>query len=513
MSGWTGVLLAALLAAAPPAAAAPAPPPVRVCFLSLHEPDELDVLRSHLDPTRFVFVDLGAAAAHLPASGASTAARPWLLDACRAHLTCDLVFISGEFAGRFFGRRGVALSLQELEEASCHARCDGLFHHPREVFLFACNTLATKDPDSRTPEEYLQVLLEHGFDRAAAERVVELRYGPLGPSFRESLRRIFAGVPRLYGFASVAPLARYSAPMLERYLHGLAAPGAALATPVADGRRNSALLSAFAGTALIQSRGMTAEESAATQRDAVCALYDERRSVHERLRIAYGLLARPDALAFVPTVQVFLARHPPVGYDRGARSVLAEIQALDATRATVLELLPQLQASALQLELAHFAALVGWLHPAEFHALAVRSAGELLAQPVSDETADIICVITEHEPLRNDFRVAQIPARAYADPRGLRLLACLAPADPRVPPRVLPALTPGDASRRQWAAHALTRLGPSDEAVLLAVVPLVRDRDPEVATRIRWLLQSRPLPPAVAQAVNKVDPALLRRDR
>jgi hypothetical protein len=513
MRRWAG-LLAGLALCGAPAAAQVAGAPMRVCFLSLHEPDELDVLRAHLDPRRFEFIDLGAAAAHLPAAGTTrTPARPWLLDACRADVTCDLLFVSGEFAGRFFGRRGVSVSLQELEEASCDPRCAGLFHHPREVFLLACNTLATKDADSRTPEEYLRVLLDHGFDRASAERVVAVRYGPLGPSFRESLRRIFAGVPRLYGFASVAPLARYSAPMLERYLRATPDYRAELAAG-GEERRNRALLAAFAGTTLIQSRGMTAAESAATQRDAICALYDERRSVHERLRLAYGLLLRPDALAFVPTVQVFLARHPPDDYGRAERSVLAEIQALEPTRAAVLELVPQLQASALQLELAHFARLVGWLHPAEFHALAARSAAELLAQPVTDETADILCVVTAHQPLHDDFRLEQIPPRAYADPQGLRLLACLAPSDPRVPARVLPALAPGEASRRQWAAHALTRLVPRDEAVLLAVVPLMRDPDPEVAGRIRWLLQSRqPLPPRVADAVQRVDPSLFGRGR
>src|SRR6267143_1742882 len=121
-------------------------------------------------------------------------------------------------AGRFFGKRGFSLSLQEMEEASCQARCQGLFHHPQEVFLLACNTLATKDQDSRTPGEYLQVLLDHGFDRATAEEVVELRYGPLGPSFREALRRSFAGVPRLYGFSSVAPRGERTAPLLAGYL-------------------------------------------------------------------------------------------------------------------------------------------------------------------------------------------------------------------------------------------------------------------------------------------------------
>ncbi|MBX3026922.1 hypothetical protein KF840_18600 [bacterium] len=514
---WRWILLAAALGAAAPAgasppAAAPPPAPLRACFLSLNEPDELDVFRSHLDAQRFVFTDLGPAAAHPPLSAATSGApQPWLRSACRADLTCDLVVVSGEFAGRFFGRRGYSLSLQELEEASCDPRCAGLFHRPREVFLLACNTLASKDADSRTPEEYLAVLLDHGFDRAAAERVVALRYGPLGPSFRESLRRIFAGVPRLYGFASVAPRARYSAPMLERYLRARPDYGAALATPGADGTPNRALLSAFAGTALIQSSGMSAAESAATQHDQICALYDERRSVGERLRVAYGLLLRPDALAFVPTLQVFLARHPPAGYDQAERSVLTEIQALDGARRAVLDLLPQLHASALQLELAHFATLVGWLHPAELHALALRAARQLLAEPLSDETVDILCAITDHDSLRDDIAAEQIPPLAYGDPQGLRLIACLAPRDRRVPAHVVPALAVGgDPMLRVWAAHALVRLEPNDEAVLLAVVPYVRDPTPAVAERIRWLIQSRrPLPPAVARAVAAVDPTLL----
>jgi hypothetical protein len=154
--------------------------------------------------------------------------------------------------------------------------------------------------------------------------------------------------------------------------------------------------------------------------------------------------------------------------------------------------------------------LVGWLQPEEFHALAVASATHLLGEPLGDETIDILCVITEHEALRDDFGIEQIPARAFSDPRGLRLLACLAPSDPRVPPRVLPALAPdGDAARRQWAAHAFTRLAPGDEAVLLALVPYVNDPSPEVASRIRWLLQSRPLPPAVARAAAVADPSLV----
>ena len=195
---------------------------LEVCAFSFHGPAEIQVFKERLPAEDFDVIDLSPY--QLPVAtptpprpdGRAPAAR-WLFDLCRPDLRCDVVVYSAEFAGSFFGANGKALSLADMEEASCQARCDALLHHPREVFLLGCNTLATKAQDTRTPAQYLQVLLDHGFDRATAERVVGTRYGPLGPSFRESLRRIFMDVPRLYGFSSVAPAGEHTAPLLERY--------------------------------------------------------------------------------------------------------------------------------------------------------------------------------------------------------------------------------------------------------------------------------------------------------
>ena len=153
--------------------------PFRVCTFAFNSPDELAAIKSELSPRDFEFVDLspahvfGEGGALLPMSSSASAPAPgWLMNRCRPDLHCDIVVYSGEFAGGFFGNYGVSLNVQEIEEASCQPRCQGLFHEPREVFLLACNTLATKNADDRTPQEYLQVLLSHGFSQAAAERVV-----------------------------------------------------------------------------------------------------------------------------------------------------------------------------------------------------------------------------------------------------------------------------------------------------------------------------------------------------
>lgn len=494
-----------MCALAAPASAAVTPPRrLKACIVSLNEPDEIDAIRASLDPRRFEIIDIRALALARTrnTSALGSDGSPWLANACSADTKCDLMVYSAEFAGRFFGKQGPSLSLQEMEEASCQARCDGLFRQPLEVFLLACNTLATKDEDDRTPEQYLQVLLDHGFDRAAAERVVELRYGPLGPSFREALRRVFAGVPRIYGFSSVAPRGEYTAPMLKRYFRDKGDYAGALLRNVKNTGRNQSLLASFSGTSLTQTVGLTAREPGAIDRRHICALYDESRSVGERLRVAYGLLTRPDALSFVPTLEVFLSRHPRHEFTRVERSIFAEIQSLDTTREEVMTLVRNLNVSALKLELAHFAVLVGWLERAEFHALAVEGASQLLRQPLSAESVDIMCAITEHESLRADFSLDDIPAGVYRNAQGLRLLSCLAPADPRVSPRILSGLQSPDPLTRQWAIYTLTERRPLDELVLEQLVPHLRDPAPEVATRVGWLLHSQgPLPSRVVRTM------------
>lgn len=487
---------------------------LEVCIVSLNEPDEIDAFRLNLDPRQFELVDIRGSATSMysPHQGPlAEGGGSWLLDACRPEITCDVTVYSAEFAGHFFGKSGVSLSLQEMEEAACQARCAGLFQRPLEVFLLGCNTLATKDEDERTPEQYLRVLLDHGFERPVAERVVEARYGSLGPSFRESLRRIFAGVPRIYGFSSVAPRGEYSAPMLARYLRALPDYAAVLRRSADDPAPNRALLSAFKHTSLTQTSGLTPTEPGAIDRAHICELYDETRPLAQRLRIAYGLLARPDALRFVPTVEVFLSRHPSAHFSPAERSIFAEMLYLYAASDDVLAIVRRLDASALKLELAHFALLVGWLNEDEFHAMAVAAAHQLLGQRLSAEVVDVMCAITARETLRADFRAGDFSPSVYADPQGLRLLSCLAPSDPRVSPFVAAELHATDPVQREWAAYALTQLRPTDEAVLRQLVPYLRDPSPAVAERIRWLFRVQdPLPSTVARAIRQVDPGLLR---
>lgn len=465
---------------------------LQVCAFSFNTPDEVRVFQSRLPEEDFDVVDLSPRLP-LPAhsTGADGAGESWLSNLCRPDLQCDIVVFAAEFGGRFFGAYGISLGLQEMEELSCQSRCAGLFRRPREVFLLACNTLATKDQDSRTPAEYLEVLRDHGFDRAAAERVVALRYGPLGPSFREAIRRIFVDVPRVYGFSSVAPAGGRTAPLLEKYFRSKGDYRTYLDRVARRAAPNRELLTAFRGRDLVQIEGSSSADPTAADRIDICGLYDESESVADRLQIVARLLDREDFFAFLPTIQVFVARHPVKQFNRNERRLFAQIQDHDAARDRTLRLVRELNVSALKMELAHLAVNLEWMPHDEFRRLAVDGARQLLAQPITSEVTDIMCEIAKHERVGDAFRAKDLPPQFFRDALTIRLVDCLAPTDERVSTMLLAGLDSDDLSTRLWAAYALSHRLPLDDGILLKLTTHLADPSPDVRARLQYVFAAQ----------------------
>ena len=522
-------LVALLLAVLIVPAGALAEPSLKVCTFSFHGPTEVQAFASSLPREDFELIDLSPppllrtenAASPAPPAVTEQASEgrraPWLLDLCHRGLECDVEVYSGEFAGSFFGASGTSLSLQAMEEASCQSQCRGLFRRPREVFLLACNTLATKDQDRRSPQEYLQVLLDHGFDRAAAERVVAARYGPLGPSFRETFRRIFAGVPRIYGFSSVAPTGEYTAPMLEKYFRTKGDYARYLEQAGRDTGPNQELLKAFDRTGLVQLPGLSPDEPAAADRDQICALYDETASVAERLRIVERLMSRADLLAFLPSIETFVNRHPVARLGAAERQIFARIAKLEDARRQVVALVQELDVSALKLELAHLALHLGWMTDREVKELAVDAARRLLSRSLTSEVLDTLCEISRHEFIGDRFGSEDLPDRLFASDDGIRLVDCVSSTDRRVSGRLVAGLDNPDLSTRLWAGYALSRRLPLADPILLELARHLDDPSQDLRDRLRWVFKvQKPLSEPVRRAIARRDHALaeeLARER
>lgn len=171
-----------------------------VCTITINSENEKKVLQKTLDPSKFTFTELTKLV-----SKEDQNKKSFLLEACEKGIQCDVLVISGHFGGTFFGDSGYRLSLENIEEMSCNKKCDGVLKKPIEVYLFGCNTLAGKEKDHRTFEEYSEVLVRDGFTRHDAEQIAESRYGVWGSSNYNRIMRAFSNVPHIYGFSSVAP--------------------------------------------------------------------------------------------------------------------------------------------------------------------------------------------------------------------------------------------------------------------------------------------------------------------
>jgi len=500
LSALSRAALALLLLAGPFAGAAEAAPRYTVCSATINSSEEIETFRAKLDPDDFEFVELLDYADASPGRDGG-----WLDAACEAGVQCDVLIVSGHYAGVFFGESGRSLAPDDLERASCRRTCDGILRKPKEVFLMGCNTLATKARDSRTVDEYLDVLLEDGFDRRTAEQVIAARYTPWGPSFETRMRNIFAGVPRIYGFDSLSPSGRNVRPVLRRYLDGVrdyaahldtlsaaaddtAERGAAAARAL--GIVNRALGREMRVTSFTQTSGVGVAEEDWAARENFCAFDDTELTDAEKIRRARTLLEGEDWTDYLPSVSRYLADNEHVFIEPAFADIRADVGESAEIRTrlggivTALDGRPALQIEALQL-LRGFE----WISPESYAAQVEASLEELLSS-LSTENARLFCNYATN-PRTQIFRV---PPRAVDaddfDPRDLA-----SPAMARVTPcidtddeRITAAMLTIDASRlsqtaRAWLIYGLGFAPGMDEEV----AAYVRANAP-TAPRYRWLL-------------------------
>jgi hypothetical protein len=167
-----------------------------VCTITVNSAEERDVFRRFLPAEQFDFVEL------------VEPGRPdWLASSCRRGIQCDVLLVSGHFAGsEFYSSRPETretLKVDEIERVQCSGSC-GLFSKLKEAYLFGCDSLKAEP--------------------------VKLASGDAEPN-RELMRRLFPGVPAIYGFSSLAPFGRVEGPMLERFFEAGGVPDVASGVP------------------------------------------------------------------------------------------------------------------------------------------------------------------------------------------------------------------------------------------------------------------------------------------
>lgn len=443
-----------------------------VCTITVNSADEKQAFRRYLPEDKYQFVEL------------VERGRPdWLASACRQHVRCDVLIISGHFNGaEFFSEHldsNEFLPVAEMERASCSESCPGLFSHLKEVYLFGCNTL-NAEAGASAAAEVARSLVRGGRSKADAERVARALSERHSESNRDGMRRIFVNVPVIYGFSSVAPVGAAAASTLNRYFQ------AASSKEIGSGRASSRLLSQFSSNRMTSAIGMRASDPRAGYRQEVCQFVDERQGPAQTLRFIHQMLGRDlvEARMFLDRIEDFAASLSEA--DRQTPSVanaLDELANDQPAREHFLAFARDEDQPSLRARMIKLARKLGWLSAEDERAELVRMAGDLLgANRVGSAEVDLICALNRDHALDAGLdRLQLAPEQVDAVPTAA-VLGCLGSADGRR--RVLQALTGSNGADVQIAQVFLQHRPIGDVAELRAVATGIGQMaDPEAQVR------------------------------
>ena len=329
----------------------------------------------------------------------------WFKKACDSSLRCDQLIISGHFGGRFFSEdpeNELSLTLKEIEAAGCSKSCEGVLSQPHEVFLFGCNTLAEKQKDARTPQEYLQILLRDGIPAGQAELVVQSRYGDIGDTNKAGMRRAFSGEKKhIYGFYSIGPSGKTSKPFLDKYfsevdnlerLEKLQAER--MMEKVVS--INETIEKVYEIADFTQCGGADHEDE--TTKD-ICRILDAKADVNERLQLTTKLLGSADYLTYLPSINTFLEESSHKFTDE-QKKTLSVITKNEVLKSQILELVRSTDGLGLKAELVSFANRVGFLTEAEGIRILAATVEKMLSKPLTIFEKDMICSFEGKEKLQ-----------------------------------------------------------------------------------------------------------------
>jgi len=424
-----------------------------VCTITVNSPDEREAFRQYLPADKFDFVEL------------VERGRPdWLGSACRKQVRCDVLIVSGHFAGNeFYSSKfdvDESLPMDEMERAACSASCPDLFSHLKEVYLFGCDSLKA-DPVKSAAPEIVRGLVRGGSSKADAERIARALSERHAEASRDRMRRVFSEVPAIYGFSSLAPYGRVAGPMLARYFQSGGED------TIGTGRASPRLLALFAPSSMILADGQHATEAAADYRAEACRYYDDALTAADRLRFVHEILRRdmPDVRVAFDRIERFIGK-----LDREERATgdlaaaFATITSDRATRSHYLAITRDTQDPALRVRMIALARDLGWLTTSENTAELAHTIHDVLASDsMSFGEVDLVCTLNRDHVLDASVNRIQVLESRPGTARAAAL-ACLGSDEGHA--RVLKALASPEEAEVQIAQAYLRHRPIRDEKEL-----------------------------------------------
>lgn len=398
-----------------------------ICTITVNSADERDSFRHYLPADKFQFVEL------------VERGRPdWLASACRQQVQCDILIVSGHFAGtEFYSSKfdvSESLRVDEMERVQCSGSCPGLFSQLKEVYLFGCDTLKPEPVRSATPE-IIRSLVRSGRPRSEAGRVARGLSERHGESSRDLMRRIFADVPLIYGFYSLAPLGRTAGPLLTEFFE------MGPSDEIGSGRPSDRLLALFGPASMTIASGLRESDPHADYRRQSCQYFDDRVSLAQRVGFIHQTM-RGDAaevrMSFERFERFFASMGESERQEASLSRALAALARDRATRERYLWLVRDTEDPALRVRMITLASTVGWLSAPEQRAETMRMIADMLAGGLTYGEIDLICSLNKDRELDRELHRVNVPKLSAGKIGHAALRACLGSAEGRA--RVLRAL-------------------------------------------------------------------------
>ena len=389
-----------------------------VCTVTVNSADEREVFKQSLPAGRYRFVEL-----------LERGRSDWLASACQQKVRCDVLVVSGHFAGTEFYSSKVdvpeSFAVDEMERVACSDSCPDLFSNLKEVYLFGCDSLKPEPVRSATPE-IVRGLMAAGQSRPDAERFARALSDRHGESSRERMRRVFPNTPVIYGFSSLAPYGRVAGPMLARYFQGNGPDD------IGSGRVSPKLLSMFAPSSMVVTAGQRETDANADYRAEACRFYDDRLSTADRIRFMHELLGRdmPQVRVSFDRVEKFFGSLSGIHHEvKATREAAQDLAGDPRTRANYLGITRATQDPALRVRMITLARSVGWLTPAEHQAELVHAIHDVLASDAMGfGEVDLVCTLNRDRALDDSLNRLQV-SQSHARTAQAAALACLGSAD------------------------------------------------------------------------------------
>jgi len=425
-----------------------------VCTVTVNSPDEREVLRQSLPPDKYSFVEL------------VEKGRPdWLRSACEAKVRCDVLVVSGHFAGtEFYSSRFDAketLPVDEMERVACSDSCPDLFSHLREVYLFGCDTLNPAPAHVASPE-IARSLVRAGRSPEEAQQLARALGERYAESSRDHMRRLFPDVPVIYGFASLAPLGRVAGPMLRHHFEGR--PDEALGS----GRVSAKLLRLFGPSSMVATTGQRASEPNADFRAQACRFYDDRQEAADKVATVHEMLDREVGevrLSLERVEKLFATLREADRESPAFRSEMLRVSGDLAVRKRYLDFVHDADDPAVRVRMIALARTLGWLSDPELRAEQGRVIHDVLARNgMGFGEVDLVCSLNRDGALNDAVERGGFKSPRTAQAAGL---ACLGSDEARRD--VIAALASVDESEVQVAQSYLRHHPITDGGELRAV--------------------------------------------